>query len=61
MPVAPGKIKVENKLHVIQHATQEKAAASTHSMNDVIALYTFNTPFQSSSSITQNGNTFYSK
>ena len=36
MTVAPGEIKIKNKLDDIQHAAKEKASASTHSMNDVI-------------------------
>ena len=64
MTVAPGEIKLENKLDVIQHAPQEKTASfarSTNSMNDVIAFYTFNTRFESRASITQKGNAFCSK
>ena len=61
MTVAPGEKQLENKLDVIQYAAQEKAAASTKSMNGVIAFYTFNTGFESSASITQKGNAFCSK
>ena len=61
MTDAPGEIKVENKLDVIQHASQEKAAAATHSLNDVVAFYSFNTRFESSAIITQKGNEFCSK
>lgn len=60
MTVAPGKIKVQNK-HVIQHAAQEKVATSTHSMDDVIAFYVFNTCLESSASTTQKGNMFGTK
>ena len=55
MTVAPGEIKLENKLDVIQHAPQEKPSRSAHSMNDVNTFYTFNTRFESSASITQTG------
>ena len=48
MTVAPGEIKLVNKLDVIRHAAQEKTARSTNSINDVIAFYTFNTRFESS-------------
>ena len=58
MTVAPGEINLENKLDVIQHAPQEKTARSADSVNDVIAFYTFNTPLESSASITQKGNAF---
>ena len=61
MTVAPDEITLENKLDVIQHAPQEKTARSTHSMNEIITFYKFNTPFESSSSITQKGNTFSTK
>jgi len=45
-----------------QHAAQEKVATSTHSMNDVIAFYVFNTTrFKSSTSITQKGDIFFTK
>ena len=46
MTVVPCEIKLENKLDVIRHAPQEKTGRSTHSMNDVIAFYTFNTRFE---------------
>ena len=36
--VTPSEIKGENRLDVIQNVAQEKATASTHSMNDVIAF-----------------------
>ena len=61
MTVAPGEINLENKLDVIQHAPQKKTARSADSMNDVIAFYTFNTPLESSASITQKGNLFCTK
>ena len=61
MTVAPGEINLENKLDVIQHAPQKKTARSADSMNDVIAFYTFNTPLESSTSITQKGNSFCTK
>ena len=61
MTVAPSEIKLENKLHVIQHAPQKKTARSADSMNDVIAFYTFNTRFESSALITQKANAFCSK
>ena len=61
MTVAPGEKQLENKLDVIQIAAQEKAAASTKSINGVIDFYTFNTSFESSASITQKGNAFCSK
>ena len=61
MTVAPGEIKLENKLNVIRLAPQEKTARSTNSMNDVIAFYAFNTRFESSALITQKGNAFCSK
>ena len=38
MTVAPGKIKLVNKLGVIRHAPQEKTARSTNFMNDVICI-----------------------
>ena len=50
-----------NKHDVIHHASQEKVATSTHSMNDVIPFYVFNTRFKSSASITQKGNIFSTK
>ena len=50
-----------NKHDVIQHASQEKVATSTHSMNYVIPFYVFNTRFKSSASITQKGNIFSTK
>ena len=53
MTVAPGEKQLENKLDVIQYAAQEKAAASTKSINGVIDFYTFNISFESSASITQ--------
>ena len=46
--VTPDEMKVQNKHNLIQHAAQEKVAMSTHSMNDVIAFYVFNTRFESS-------------
>ena len=61
MTVAPGEIKLVNKLDVIRHAPKEKTARSTNSMNDVICFYTFNTSFESSASITQKGNSFCTK
>ena len=61
MTVAPGEIKLENKLDVIRHVLQEKTARSTDSMNDVICFYTLNTRFESSASITEKGNAFCSK
>ena len=61
MTVASGEIKLENKLDVIRPTTQEKTARSTNSMNDVIAYYTFNTPLESSASITEKGNSFCTK
>ena len=61
MTVAPGEIKLENKLDVIRYAPQENTARSTNSMNDVICFYTFNTRFESSASITRNGNAFCRK
>ena len=61
MTVAPGEKQLENKLDAIQYAAQEKAAASTKSINGVIDFYTFNTSFESSASITQKGNAFCSK
>lgn len=56
MPVAPGKRNVQNKPDLIQYVAQEKIASSTHSMNDVIAFYVFNTRFESSVLTTQKGN-----
>ena len=61
MTVAPGEIKLVNKLGVIRHAPQEQTARSTNSMNDVISFYTFNTRFESSALITQKANAFCSK
>ena len=61
MTVAPGEIKLVNKLDVIRHPPQEKTARSTDSTNDVIAFDSFNTRFESSASITQKGNAFFSK
>ena len=61
MTVAPGEIKLENKLDVIRHAPKENTAASTKSINGVIDFYTFNTSFESSASITQKDNAFCSK
>ena len=58
MTVAPGEIKVQNKHHVIQHTAQENVATSTHSMNDVMAFYVFNTRFESSASIAPKDNIF---
>lgn len=45
MTVAPGEIKVKNKHNLIQLTAQEKVATSTHSMNDIMAFYVFNTHF----------------
>jgi len=59
--VTPDEMKVQNKHNLIQHAAQEKVAMSTHSMNDVIAFYVFNTCLESSASITQKGNVFCTK
>ena len=61
MTVAPGKIKVQNKHDLNQQASQEKVATSTHSLNDVMDIYVFNTRFESSVSITQKGNIFCTK
>ena len=61
MNLAPGEIKVQKKHDLIQHNAQENIATSTHSMNDVMAFYVFNTRFKSSASITQKGNIFCSK
>ena len=61
MTVAPGEIKLENKLDAIQRAPQEKTARSTDFVNDVIAFYTISTRFESSASITQKGNSFCTK
>ena len=61
MTVAPDETKLENKLDVIRHAPQEKTARLKNSMNDVIAFCTFNTRFESSASITQQGNAFCTK
>ena len=61
MTVTPGEIKVQNWHDLIQHAAQGKAVTSTHSMNDVMAFYVFNTTFESSASITQKGNISCSK
>jgi len=61
MTVAPGKIKVQNKYDLTQHAAQEKVSASTHAMNEVIAFHVFNAPLESNSSITQKCNIFCNK
>ena len=61
MTVAPGKIKVQNKHDLLQQATQEKVATLTHSMNDVMVFYVFNTRFKSIASIAQKGNIFCTK
>ena len=52
MTFTHGDMKVKDKHDVIQPAAQEKVTTSTHSMNDVITFYVFNTRFKSSASIT---------
>ena len=59
--VTPGKIKGQNKHDLIQHAAQENVTTSTHSVNDIIAFYVFNTRFESSASTTQKGSVFCTK